>query len=182
VRNSGFTLIELIIVILILGILSVTAAPRFLNLQDDARNATLSGMAGAIRSGLDLGYAKLAINGLENSEYITNHAPPAGFTKVEIPIQGCEESALDRCIFRYGYPESDFYTITTLVDGINKNYEQTEDWGITKLSGDIALIITDKSNLIYTNAEPMLKSQSCYIRYLHPTYQDEDYTLEIIDC
>ena len=38
-RQGGFTLIELVVVIVILGILAVTAAPRFLNLQDDARNA-----------------------------------------------------------------------------------------------------------------------------------------------
>jgi MSHA pilin protein MshA len=35
-KQSGFTLIELVIVIIILGILAVTAAPKFLNLQDDA--------------------------------------------------------------------------------------------------------------------------------------------------
>ncbi|MED5521016.1 MAG: prepilin-type N-terminal cleavage/methylation domain-containing protein, partial [Pseudomonadota bacterium] len=35
--QQGFTLIELIIVIVLLGILAVTAAPKFLNLQDDAR-------------------------------------------------------------------------------------------------------------------------------------------------
>ncbi|MEC8489586.1 MAG: prepilin-type N-terminal cleavage/methylation domain-containing protein, partial [Pseudomonadota bacterium] len=37
--QQGFTLIELIIVIVLLGILAVTAAPKFLNLQDDARDS-----------------------------------------------------------------------------------------------------------------------------------------------
>ena len=36
-KQAGFTLIELVIVIIILGILAVTAAPKFLNLQDDAK-------------------------------------------------------------------------------------------------------------------------------------------------
>lgn len=36
-KQSGFTLIELVIVIIILGILSVTAIPKFLDLQGDAR-------------------------------------------------------------------------------------------------------------------------------------------------
>ncbi|MDG2667452.1 prepilin-type N-terminal cleavage/methylation domain-containing protein, partial [Vibrio parahaemolyticus] len=47
-KQTGFTLIELVVVIVILGILAVTAAPRFLNLQNDARKARLEGMKGAI--------------------------------------------------------------------------------------------------------------------------------------
>lgn len=47
-RQGGFTLIELVVVIVILGILAVTAAPRFLNLQGDARQASLQGLKGAI--------------------------------------------------------------------------------------------------------------------------------------
>ena len=43
--QKGFTLIELIIVIVLLGILAVTAAPKFLNLQDDARDSVLQGIA-----------------------------------------------------------------------------------------------------------------------------------------
>ena len=38
-KQGGFTLIELVVVIVILGILAVTAAPKFLNLQDDAKNS-----------------------------------------------------------------------------------------------------------------------------------------------
>ena len=53
--QQGFTLIELIIVIVLLGILAVTAAPKFLNLQDDARDSVLEGIAG---SGKTLVYFK----------------------------------------------------------------------------------------------------------------------------
>ena len=42
-RQGGFTLIELVVVIVILGILAVTAAPRFLNLQDDVDAAPAGG-------------------------------------------------------------------------------------------------------------------------------------------
>ena len=47
-KQNGFTLIELVVVIIILGILAVTAAPKFINLQSDARETSLQGMKRAI--------------------------------------------------------------------------------------------------------------------------------------
>lgn len=47
-QQSGFTLIELVAVIVLLGILAVTAVPRFVNLQSDARVATLQGIRAAV--------------------------------------------------------------------------------------------------------------------------------------
>ena len=47
-NQKGFTLIELVVVIIILGILAVTAAPKFINLQGDARVSALAGMKAAL--------------------------------------------------------------------------------------------------------------------------------------
>jgi MSHA pilin protein MshA len=49
-KHSGFTLIELVIVIVILGILAAAALPRFSDLSTDARLAAINGLAGSIRS------------------------------------------------------------------------------------------------------------------------------------
>lgn len=50
-RHKGFTLIELITVIAILGALAVIALPRFINLQDDAQRAAVDGVAGSLSAG-----------------------------------------------------------------------------------------------------------------------------------
>lgn len=60
-KKQGFTLIELVVVIVILGILAVTAAPRFLNLQSDARKATLEATKGALESAFQIFSAKAQV-------------------------------------------------------------------------------------------------------------------------
>ncbi|MCH4292805.1 type II secretion system GspH family protein [Shewanella sp. 3B26] len=65
-KQQGFTLIELVVVIIILGILAVTAAPKFINLQSDARESALQGLKGAIQGANSLLYSKAALAGKES--------------------------------------------------------------------------------------------------------------------
>ena len=67
-RQSGFTLIELVVVIVILGILAATAAPKFMNLQGDARISALNGLKGAVKSAVSMTYSKAILKGIEKSE------------------------------------------------------------------------------------------------------------------
>ncbi|KMV31074.1 hypothetical protein AB733_08800 [Photobacterium swingsii] len=70
-KSKGFTLIELVVVIVILGILAVTAAPRFLNAQRDARIATLNGFKGAFYAADGIVMSKAMTAGIESAMYDT---------------------------------------------------------------------------------------------------------------
>lgn len=61
--EKGFTLIELVIVIVILGLLAATALPRFSNLTQSARVATLNGLAGGLRGAVSIAHATQLVNG-----------------------------------------------------------------------------------------------------------------------
>ena len=79
-KKNGFSLIELVLIIVILGVLAVTAAPKFLNFQQSARVSVIQGISGAMKSAIAQVISKSYLSGLSTrstnppnqSEYLVN--------------------------------------------------------------------------------------------------------------
>lgn len=61
-QQSGFTLIELVMVIVILGILAAVAVPKFIDLEGEARQASVNGIAGSLGSAAAVNYAARSVS------------------------------------------------------------------------------------------------------------------------
>lgn len=72
-KQSGFTIIELIIVIIILGLLAATALPRFLDVTEQAEDVAVEGVAGGFAAAVGLVRAQWEVDGRPNG----NNAAPA---------------------------------------------------------------------------------------------------------
>ncbi|WP_154114910.1 type II secretion system protein [Vibrio cincinnatiensis] len=140
-KQGGFTLIELVVVIVILGILAVTAAPRFLNLQGDAREASLKGLQGAMKGAAGITYGKAAIQGIEKQ--------PSD----SITVDGGKIDIV------YGYPAATSAGIVAAMA------DMANDWSVaTESTTPKSLVATFKNKDIDGDADK-IKATNCYLIY-----------------
>ncbi len=147
-KQAGFTLIELVIVIVILGILGAVAAPKFMSLQGDAYGANVKALKGSIHSAATVASTKAAIGGFDTG------------TKNDQDVDGITVD------FKFGYP------LATNDEGILAllDIEATT----TASAADSTQYIYDDSTtagtiVIYPKARDDVST--CQVSYVAPTSQ-----------
>ncbi len=139
--SGGFTLIELIVVIVILGILAVTAAPKFMNLQGDAKAASLKGVQAALNSAKAMVYARALLNSSEKKATAT------------VTVNGATVNIV------YGYPKATQADLGAVLDiDFTNDYVLVEETGkahiyIKNNSGDQYSTFNGKCEVVYTQAK-----------------------------
>ncbi|MFD2176802.1 pilus assembly FimT family protein [Veronia pacifica] len=129
-KQAGFTLIEMVVVIVLLGILAVTAVPKFLNLSKDANEGSLEGLAAAVKDEVSLIHAEAIIQGEAGSEV---H---------EVKIGG--RKGFVACGYPWGRDGMEL---------LAKNIEGLENWSVEQKGADYIEFYSDtnpKRRVVYT--------------------------------
>ena len=173
VKQEGFTLIELIVVIVILGILAVTAAPKFIDLQGDARASALQGLAGAMKGAATLVHGKALV---------ANKVSSSGdqFVCIGSTSQSsCSQSSKDAVRVKCGFPDATEDGILRALDGTFSK-DGNSDWTykfVTWPSGATQILVSVKGmtfpDAYQSNVSDTYTNQ-CYVFYNTPCYEATD--------
>ena len=133
---KGFTLIELIIVIVVLGILSVTAAPRFIDVSDDAKNATTRTIMANFKQATQLAFLKWNTSGQSSPILVNNRS--ISMSDVGFPQPTTDDNA--GCIALWEDLMDSSLTVTSFVPTVPQ-----EGWSTAAIAGGCMFLFQDGS-------------------------------------
>lgn len=99
--SAGFTLIELVVVITILGILAAFAIPRFANLEVEAREAAVQGLGGSVRSAATLAHSLSLATGAAVADPVTMEGTAVAMANRYPTLASIDDALLDLTGFTY---------------------------------------------------------------------------------
>lgn len=151
-RSSGFTLIELIIVIIILGVSAVTVAPKFIDISSDAREATVQAEASAFQSAVNLARYKWLLLGSPSDKESRNDVQLSGGGtdgQIDFNVQGWPAQSYDGSdsVLTTDGPDDCLSVYTALVEnGVDKaKTDDTADYQVTKPRDCAYTLVADTS-------------------------------------
>jgi len=165
-QQSGFTLIELVVVIAILGILIAVALPRFASLQAQARIAKMNGAVGSMKSAAALSHALALANGLA-----TDHTGAAA-----INVEGVSVTLTN------GYPAANYIAQLAGIGGTGAPAANAAfgDYYVTAVSATNITLVPDANHLACA-IQYATAAASAPPAYYQPTFTNTALTVDNCD-